>query len=107
MTVAAHDKWDDSQDTLTDVVQVLMAQRRMSQAELGRVIGVGPNTVSLKLSGKRRWRFDDLDDLARYFGVRPADLLVDPVHALQAVLSVTRKYLRHATLRSVVLADAA
>lgn len=91
MTVAVHRSWDDSQDTLTDVVQVLMAHRRMSQADLGRVIGVGPNTVSLKLSGKRRWRFEDLDGLAQHFGVRPADLLVDPVHALQAVLRVTHR----------------
>jgi transcriptional regulator with XRE-family HTH domain len=59
----------------------LMEFRRMTQADLAELLGKSQSWVSRRLSGKAweeggsRFQFEDLDTLARIFGLSPAELL--------------------------------
>lgn len=66
-----------TQQSVTDAVRVAMALRNMSQADLGRVLGLSQPAVSHRLRGAIEWTTGELDKLARYFGITVADLVSD------------------------------
>lgn len=63
-------------ETTSEVVGERIRQRlgRRPQAELARVIGVAPATLSRWLSGHTPIRLNSLRRIARYFGCEVADL---------------------------------
>lgn len=52
-----------------------MAERRVSQRELARLMGVDPATIHRLLTGKRPMRLDEATDLARLLGKSVVDVL--------------------------------
>lgn len=107
-----------TQQNITAMVRYALASRRESQESLARVLGIAQSGVTNRLKGDIEWRPSELDKLAAHFGVSVAELVapalptlkpapVRPVVASRSRVSVTRKYLRHARLRSVAFADAA
>jgi len=56
-------------------VRALMGRRRMSQTALADVLGVTQTQVSKRLRGVIPFDIDEIERLAEYFGVDPADLL--------------------------------
>jgi|SRR6266581_3716264 len=67
-------------DVVSEEIRALLGRRRMSQAELARILRVSPSWVSLRLSGKQTIDLNDLADIAGGLDVPVADLL--PVSAL-------------------------
>ena len=65
--------------TLSDVVaqnlKLLMATRRVTQAQLADVLGISQAGVSARMRGRTPFDVNELGSLARAFGVRPADLV--------------------------------
>jgi transcriptional regulator with XRE-family HTH domain len=70
-----------AEDQLRRNLLELMEFRRMKQAQLAELLGKSQSWVSRRLSGKSwdaggsRFQFEDLDALARIFGLSPAELL--------------------------------
>ena len=52
-----------------DVLRHLMAERRMTQLELARLLGVGESAASMILSGKRDLTKSHICALSQHFGV--------------------------------------
>ena len=66
----------DLQERIRTNVRVLMAVRGVhSQQALGELLGLGKAEISKRMSGRTKWRIEDLETLAGIFGVRPGDLL--------------------------------
>jgi hypothetical protein len=66
------------QDVVTTNVKVLMAVRRIeAQKDLAAQLGWVESKLTKSLRGTRKWSLDDLPELARVFGVTPADLIGD------------------------------
>lgn len=72
-------------DAVSAAVTYHLGQQGLSKAELARRLGCGAGTLSNKLSGRRRWHVDELDELAVALGVRVQSLLAE---------SFTRPYRR-------------
>ncbi len=45
---------------------MLLWRDKMTIASLGRVIGLDRTSLSLKMNGKRRWYFDEIQDIAMH-----------------------------------------
>jgi HTH-type transcriptional regulator/antitoxin HigA len=58
-----------------DVLRHLMAERRMTQRELARLLGVGESAASMILSGKRDLTKSHILALSQHFGVGPVAFL--------------------------------
>jgi transcriptional regulator with XRE-family HTH domain len=56
-------------------VRAEMARQSKTQADLGRVLGLVQPAISLRLRGKRPFKLNELDRLARYFGVPISSLI--------------------------------
>lgn len=69
---------DSLQENVTRVVQALMGISGIKQHDLFEQLGMAQPTLSQKMSGTRRWSIDDLEALARAFGVLPQTFLTDP-----------------------------
>ena len=66
------------QDVVTTNVKVLMAVRRIeAQKDLAAKLGWVESKLTKSLRGTRKWSLEDLPELARVFGVQPADLIGD------------------------------
>lgn len=88
------------QDTVTTNVKVLMAIQGIRQTELADRLGWDRTVMSNRLSGKRGWKIEDLEDLATHFGV-PAGALLGTTGEVVAAAgptqtavngSITRRY---------------
>lgn len=51
----------------------------MSQAALGKLLGISQAAVSARLTGATAFTLDELDTLAAFFGVDARDLMGSPV----------------------------
>jgi HTH-type transcriptional regulator/antitoxin HigA len=58
-----------------DVLRELMAANRLTQAGLGRAVGISQSTISAVLKGKREMTRDQIEAFGRHFGVSPAAFL--------------------------------
>lgn len=56
-------------------VRAWKGRLRMSQAALGKLLGISQASVSARLTGAAAFTLDELDVLADYFGVDVADLM--------------------------------
>ena len=72
------------QDTVTTNVKVLMAVHGIRQTELADRLGWDRTVMSNRLSGKRGWKIEDVEDLATYFRVSAGALLGDPAGLIGA-----------------------
>lgn len=46
----------------------LMAEHRLTNAELSKKIGISPKTLSLRINGQRKWLYKELVDITKLFG---------------------------------------
>ena len=67
----------ETQDAITRVVRVLLALRQGQQKDLVDVLGVNATGVTRRMK-KGTWTIQDLDAMARYFGVPVATFFEDP-----------------------------
>lgn len=67
--MAAASEW------VTETVRQMIDASGVSQNETARAMGYTGAWLSRKLSGQRSWSVDELDEVARHFGVAPAELL--------------------------------
>ena len=58
-----------------ELVHIEMRRRRISQAELGEVLGISQAAAGRKLYGTRSWTLDELLATARFLNVNVADLM--------------------------------
>lgn len=58
-----------------DVLRHLMAERRMTQGNLAKVLGVGGSAASMILSGKRDLTKSHILALSQHFGIGPVAFL--------------------------------
>lgn len=62
-------------ERVAEEIRVLLARRRMSQAELARQLNVSGAWLNYRLTGKQPIDLNDLDSIAAALGVKPGDLL--------------------------------
>ncbi|MGY0466893.1 acyltransferase (plasmid) [Kitasatospora sp. cg17-2] len=72
-------------ETLRLTVAALRQRTKESQAELAEGIGLTQDKVSRRQSGAQPWGLDEVDALARHWGLAPLDLLAGPTRAAQAM----------------------
>lgn len=66
------------QSVVTTNIKVLMAVTRIeAQKDLAAKLGWGESKLTKSLRGDRKWSLEDLPELARVFGVQPADIIGD------------------------------
>jgi DNA-binding Xre family transcriptional regulator len=56
-------------------VKKMLAERHTSAKTMYEAIGIPERTGARRLSGKSRWNTDELEAVANYLEVNPADLL--------------------------------
>ena len=59
-------------------VRAALAERHISQTVAARVMHLAPQSLSDRLLGHARFQLEDIDALADYLGIRPAQLLEPP-----------------------------
>lgn len=59
---------------VAEEIRVILARKRMSAAELARRTGIKTSTMGRRLTGETAFDLDDLEVIAREFGVTVADL---------------------------------
>jgi transcriptional regulator with XRE-family HTH domain len=60
---------------VADEIRVLMARHRITQADLGVVLGVTQTAVSKRIRGEVAFDVDELAKIAQHFGIEVTDLL--------------------------------
>lgn len=65
---------------VAEEVRVLMTRRRVKQSDLAAVLHVTQPQISQRLNGRVEFTVSELETLARYFGVSPAELLGEGYH---------------------------
>jgi transcriptional regulator with XRE-family HTH domain len=82
--------------TVTTVVEAELKRRRMTRADLARLLERPPAWVTQKLNGHRRWSVDDLDLLAERLELPLAALLMRPAPIRGEVVQLhTARYGAH------------
>lgn len=66
------------QQGITQIVTLLMADRRMTRRDLATHLGVHEVTAGQTLNGKRKWSIDDLEAMSVIFGVPVSRFFEDP-----------------------------
>ncbi|MFI6158241.1 acyltransferase [Kitasatospora sp. NPDC051170] len=72
-------------ETLRLTVAALRQRTGESQAQLAAGVGLTQDKVSRRQAGAQSWTLDEVDALARHWGMAPLDLLAGPTHAAQAM----------------------
>ncbi|WP_331731132.1 helix-turn-helix domain-containing protein (plasmid) [Kitasatospora sp. NBC_00070] len=72
-------------ETLRLTVAALRQRTGESQAQLAASIDLTQDKVSRRQSGAQPWTLDEVDALARHWGLAPLDLLAGPTHAAQSM----------------------
>lgn len=82
----------------------LLGRRRMSQADLARLMGVKAMWISDRFTGRVKLTVEDMDRIAKALGVDPVDLLPRPARGS----GVTGQYSRpgHAALSHPIVGQA-
>ncbi|MFD5559128.1 helix-turn-helix domain-containing protein [Kitasatospora griseola] len=70
-------------ETLRLTIAAIRQRTGESQRELATALGLTQDKVSRRQSGAQSWSLDEVDALARHWGMRPLDLLAGPTHAAQ------------------------
>ncbi|MFJ6777267.1 helix-turn-helix domain-containing protein, partial [Kitasatospora sp. NPDC091257] len=65
-------------ETLRLTVAALRQRTAESQRELATALGLTQDKVSRRQSGAQPWSLDEVDALARHWGMGPLDLLAGP-----------------------------
>ncbi len=58
-----------------DRAKKLMKKKKINMVEMGKHLGLGQSSMSMKLSGKRDSTLDDVNTIARVLGVSLAELV--------------------------------
>lgn len=66
------------QQNITQIVMVLMANRRMTRKALAEKIGIHEASMGQTLNGKRRWSIEDLEAMSVIFEVPVSRFFEDP-----------------------------
>lgn len=56
-------------------VRAQAARRGLNQTELGRILGLSQPQISGRMRGRMPFRLDEIDLLARHFGIDAAELM--------------------------------
>ncbi|MEU8512980.1 helix-turn-helix transcriptional regulator [Kitasatospora sp. NPDC048722] len=72
-------------ETLRLTVAALRQRTGENQRELAAALGLTQDKVSRRQSGAQPWSLDEVDALARHWGMGPLDLLAGPTHAAQSM----------------------
>ncbi|MFI9162827.1 helix-turn-helix domain-containing protein [Kitasatospora aureofaciens] len=72
-------------ETLRLTVAAIRQRTGESQRELAAAVGLTQDKVSRRQSGAQPWSLDEVDALARHWGMGPLDLLAGPTHAAQCL----------------------
>ncbi|MDH6146047.1 hypothetical protein P3T35_008109 [Kitasatospora sp. GP30] len=72
-------------ETLRLTVAALRQRTGESQRELATAVELTQDKVSRRQSGAQPWSLDEVDALAKHWGMSPLDLLAGPTHAAQAL----------------------
>ncbi|MFF2548680.1 acyltransferase [Kitasatospora sp. NPDC058063] len=72
-------------ETLRLTVAALRQRTGENQRELAAALGLTQDKVSRRQSGAQPWSLDEVDALARHWGMGPLDLLAGPTHAAQSL----------------------
>ncbi|WP_328952564.1 helix-turn-helix transcriptional regulator [Kitasatospora purpeofusca] len=70
-------------ETLRLTIAAIRQRTGESQRELAAALDLTQDKVSRRQSGAQSWSLDEVDALARHWGMRPLDLLAGPTHAAQ------------------------
>lgn len=62
-------------ETVAGEVRARMARKRVRQVDLAEVLGMSQPSLSQRLTGRYPFTVDELDRLAQFFDVEPADLI--------------------------------
>ena len=63
--------------TVSDNIAAEAGRRRLTQGQLAAGLGMGRQSVQARYTGRTPWTLDEVQRAARFFGVRPADLLLE------------------------------
>ncbi|MFD5084367.1 acyltransferase [Kitasatospora sp. NPDC058406] len=72
-------------ETLRLTVAALRQRTGENQAQLAAGIGLTQDKVSRRQSGAQAWTLDEVDALARHWGLAPLDLLAGPTRAAESM----------------------
>lgn len=56
-------------------IKALRQRRMLTQGDIAAELGMTRPTYASRESGESSWRIDELEQLAKYFGVKLADLI--------------------------------
>lgn len=63
---------DEAYDTAREVLDYLLRERGITEAELAKALGLAQNTVSDRRRGRSKLTLSDIRRAALFFGVSPA-----------------------------------
>ncbi|WP_063832427.1 helix-turn-helix domain-containing protein [Streptomyces novaecaesareae] len=72
-------------ETLRLTVAALRQRTGETQLKLATAVGMTQDGISRRQSGALSWSLDEVDLLARHWGMEPLDLLAGPTHAAQCL----------------------
>lgn len=65
--------------TLSEIVAANIraeaARRRLSQVQLGELIGMSQGAINKRWTGKRQWQLEDIEAVAALFGIEVRELV--------------------------------
>ncbi|MEV7929071.1 helix-turn-helix transcriptional regulator [Kitasatospora sp. NPDC088779] len=72
-------------ETLRLTIAAIRQRTGESQRELATALDLTQDKISRRQSGAQPWSLDEVDALARHWGMGPLDLLAGPTHAAQSM----------------------
>lgn len=75
------------------ILEYLESTFNQSQRQLALIVGISPSEVSRISTGKRHWTFEQFFQLADYFGLTPAHLLLAACRSPQGQLEFAKELL--------------
>lgn len=64
-----------TQDVISENINTLMLRARLTQTDLAALTGIGRVTIGQRISGRNKWRADELDVMADVLDVTVAELV--------------------------------
>ena len=65
-------------DTIPHIVDIYLAARQRTRADLAAYMNITPSVISKKMSGRSRITADDIEAFAAFLDVSPAMFFEDP-----------------------------
>lgn len=84
MSIRTHDRTTELQRHISGNVKLLLAMQDKRQNDLAEILDIAKSGVSSKMSHAdgRRWSVEDIDAMARWFGVSVEVLYGDPAQMI-------------------------